>query len=138
MFGSKPADPTVIGRGATIEGHVKASGRIQIDGTIDGTLEVEGHVSVGPNGRVMGELIADDLVVAGRVDGKVTAKKHLHVASSGSVHGEVQYGTLQVDRGAVIDGQALHGDGDERKAAVELNGTNRTPTQRPAPFATSS
>ena len=110
MFKSKTAEPTVIGRGAMIEGTVRASGRIQIDGEIDGTLQVDGHVSVGPSGRVTGEVIADDLVVGGRVEGKVTARKHLHVASTGAVKGEVRYGTLQVDRGAAFDGSALHGD----------------------------
>ena len=125
MFKSKAAEPTVIGRGAMIEGTVRASGRIQIDGQIDGRLEVDGHVSVGPNGRITGEVIADDLVVGGRVEGKVTAKNHLHVASTGAVKGEVRYGTLQVDRGAAFDGSALHG----QQSAVEP-----APVQRRSQF----
>jgi cytoskeletal protein CcmA (bactofilin family) len=119
MFGKKPAEPTVIGRGTVIEGTVRISGRIQVDGQIDGMLEVEGHVSVGPDGRITGEVVADDLVVAGRVEGKVTARKHLHVASTGAVKGEVRYGTLQIDRGAVMDGSALHGENDAKSAASE-------------------
>ena len=59
-------------------------------------------------------MIADELAIGGRVEGKVTARKHLYVAASGAVHGELCYGTLQVERGAVIDGRALHGE--ERQA----------------------
>jgi cytoskeletal protein CcmA (bactofilin family) len=135
MFGSKPAEPTVIGRGTVIEGIVRTSGRIQIDGQIDGTLEVDGHVSVGPNGRVTGEVVADDLVVGGRVEGRVTARKHLHVASSGSVRGEVRYGTLQVDRGAVMDGSALHGENDEPKTVDSEPAIAPRPPQLPARVA---
>ena len=94
-------------------------------------LEVEGQVSVGPNGHIRGEVVTDDLVVGGKVEDKVLARKHLHVASSGSVRGEVRYGTLQVDRGAVMDGSALFGDNDAEKTASEPPVAARPP-QLPA------
>lgn len=112
MFGKKAesaADPTVIGRGAVIEGTVRASGPIQIDGHIQGSLHVDGQVSVGPNGSIDGELVAENIVVGGRVEGKVTARAHLHVAPGGSARGEVRYGSLQIDRGGVIDGTTGQG-----------------------------
>jgi cytoskeletal protein CcmA (bactofilin family) len=107
MFGKKAtsaAEPTVIGRGSVFEGNIRASGHIQVDGHIDGTLHVDGQVSVGPQGVITGEVMADELVIGGRVQGKAHARGHLHVASGGSVRGEVRYGTLQIDRGGVIDG----------------------------------
>jgi cytoskeletal protein CcmA (bactofilin family) len=125
MFGKKAssaAEPTVIGRGAVIEGKVRASGPIQIDGHVEGALQVEGQVSVGPSGTVTGELVADDVVVGGRVQGKVFARAHLHVASGGSVRGEVRYGSLQIDRGGVIDGTTAHGKAaDEAAASAEAS-----------------
>lgn len=132
MFGNKLAEPTVIGRGTVIEGTIRTSGRIQVDGQIDGTLEVEGHVSVGPNGRITGEVVADDLVVGGKVEGKAFARKHLHVASSGSVRGEVRYGTLQVDRGAVMDGSALHGESEAPPKPASEGAAAVRPPQLPA------
>jgi len=110
MFGSKAEEPTVSGRGAVIEGTVRVRGRVQVDGRVEGTLEVEGMLSVGPEGRVSGEVIAEDIAVGGEIEGKITAKKHLHVVRSGKVRGEVRYDTLQIDRGAVLDGRTLHGD----------------------------
>lgn len=128
MFKSKEksAEPTVIGRGAVIEGTIKASGRVQVDGKIDGTLDVDGHVSVGPSGEIVGEVIANDLAVGGRVEGKVTAHKHLHVVSSGKVQGDVRYDTLQIDRGAVLGGHTVHGEG-QGKAADNAKGAPETP-----------
>lgn len=117
MFGSKSktrsgssSEPTVIGKGTEIQGTVKVCGRVQVDGTIDGTLIAEGHVSVGPTGVVFGELVAEELAVGGRVEGKVNVRNHLHVAPGGTARGEVRYGSLQVDRGGVIDGSTAHGE----------------------------
>lgn len=115
MFGKKAAsaaEPTVIGRGAVIEGKVRASGPIQIDGHVDGALLIDGSVSVGPSGAITGEVAADDVVVGGRVQGKVLARGHLHVASGGSVRGEVRYGSLQIDRGGLIDGTTGQGEAE--------------------------
>ena len=65
MFSKKPvAEPTVIGEGAVIEGNIRASGRVQIDGRLEGKLEVDGSVSIGPNGAIIGEVIADELALA--------------------------------------------------------------------------
>jgi cytoskeletal protein CcmA (bactofilin family) len=117
MFGSKTTkakaatEPTVIGRGTVIEGTVRVSGRVQVDGEIEGSLIAEGHVSVGPSGSIVGEVVADQLAVGGRVEGKVTVREHLHIAPGGSTRGELRYGSLQVDRGGVIDGSTLHGEG---------------------------
>jgi cytoskeletal protein CcmA (bactofilin family) len=151
MFGSKSEEPTVIGRGAVIEGTVRIRGRVQVDGRVDGVLEVEGTLSVGPEGRISGEVTAEDIAVGGEIEGKVTARKHLHVVRTGKVRGEVRYDTLQIDRGAVLDGRTLHGDEAEagkvaaNKAAsisdddIELSPPSlpakARPSQRPAPIA---
>lgn len=124
MFGSKSTNttvqaPTVIGEGAVIEGTMRVEGRVQIDGEIQGSLVVKGHVSIGPKGKIEGDLVADDVAVGGRVEGKVTAHKHLHVVASGVVRGDVRYATLQIDRGAVLDGRTVHGEENADEAAAK-------------------
>jgi cytoskeletal protein CcmA (bactofilin family) len=117
MFGSKSktrssssSEPTVIGKGTVIQGTIRVCGRVQVDGSIDGTLIAEGHVSVGPTGVVLGELVAEELAIGGRVEGKVNVRDHLHIAPGGTARGEMRYGSLQVDRGGVIDGSTAHGE----------------------------
>ncbi|MDH5670749.1 MAG: polymer-forming cytoskeletal protein [Myxococcales bacterium] len=118
MFGSKSADPTVIGRGAVVEGNIWAKGRVQVDGEINGSLNVDGQLSIGPEGRVNGEVIADDVAVGGEVEGRVTARRLLHVVASGKIRGEVCYESLQIDRGAVLDGRTAQGDSQEAEEEV--------------------
>jgi cytoskeletal protein CcmA (bactofilin family) len=134
MFRSKPvAEPTVIGQGTIIQGDIRANGRVQIDGRLEGKLEVDGQVSVGPHGAIIGEVIADELAIGGRVEGKLTARNHLYVAAKGEVHGEVTYASLQVERGAVLDGRALHGD----KAQTQEGSERARPSQVPGAFPVS-
>lgn len=154
MFGSKSEEPTVIGRGAVIEGTVRVKGRVQVDGRVEGMLEVEGTLSVGPEGRIRGEVIAEDIAVGGEIEGKVTARKHLHVVRTGKVRGEVRYDTLQIDRGALLDGRTLHGDeapggkaaASQQEASVSDEDievappslpAKARPSQRPAPMPAS-
>jgi cytoskeletal protein CcmA (bactofilin family) len=135
MFGNKPVEaaPTVIGRGAVIEGTIRASGRVQVDGEIEGTLEVDGHVSIGPDGRVKGELTADDVAVGGEVEGRLTARNHLHLVASGRVRGDVRYDTLQVDKGGLLDGRTVHGDdADMTEVDAEIE-ADVEPAKSPAP-----
>jgi cytoskeletal protein CcmA (bactofilin family) len=109
MFGKRQrtADAiTVISAGSIVEGTLRVRGMVQIDGTIDGHLIAEGHVSVGPEGRIVGEVSADQLSVGGKVEGTLHARGHLHVLASGSVHGNARYASLQIERGGVMDGNA--------------------------------
>jgi cytoskeletal protein CcmA (bactofilin family) len=126
MFGKKQQASgargavTVIAAGSTIEGTLRVRGLVQIDGTVDGQVLVEGQVSIGPEGKVIGNVQADDLVVGGHVDGSLGARRHLHVLSTGIVHGDASYTTLQVDRGGVMDGRArLSEEKAMAQAAVE-------------------
>ena len=137
MFGKKQAattEPTVIGRGAVVEGTIRLSGHIQVDGHIEGKLEVDGQVSVGPNGSINGEVIADELIIGGKVEGKASAKSHLHVASGGSVRGEVRYGSLQIDRGGLIDGRTGHGQSGESPSAATREDDDSERPHAPPPL----
>jgi cytoskeletal protein CcmA (bactofilin family) len=97
---------TVIAAGSVVEGTLRVKGMLQLDGTIQGTLIAEGHVSVGPEGKILGDVQGDNLSIAGRIEGTVNARGHLHVLASGVVQGGARYASLEVDRGGVMDGRA--------------------------------
>lgn len=108
MFGKKNAEPTIIGSGTVVEGKIKVRNSVQIDGHIKGNLEADEHVSIGPDGVIEGELIGGNIAIGGRVEGRVTSRGHLHMVSGGVVIGDVFYTSIEVDRGAVIDGRTEH------------------------------
>jgi len=113
MFGRKQAsgtNVTVIAVGSTVEGTLRVKGMLQVDGRVEGNLIADGHISVGPEGKIIGDVTADNLSVGGRVEGTLSARGHLHVLSTGVVSGSARYTTLEVDRGGVMDGRAARVD----------------------------
>ena len=125
MFGSKRPKSdnaiTVIAAGSVIEGTLRVRGMVQVDGTIDGTLIADGHVSVGPDGRILGEVTADQLSVGGKIEGTINAKGLLHVLASGAVRGSARYASLEIERGGVMDGNASRLDDMKDVKAVPDN-----------------
>ena len=109
MFGLKRrgADVTVIAAGAALEGSVRSEGAIVVDGRVLGTVESERSVEVGPGGSVEGDIKADDVTVGGRVQGTVVAAARLRMRGTGCVQGDARYGSLEVDRGGLIQGRAM-------------------------------
>lgn len=142
MFGSKATkkatEPTVIGQGTVIEGTIRVAGRVQVDGQIDGSLFAEGHVSVGPTGSILGEVVAAELAVGGRVEGKVNVRDNLHIAPGGTARGEVRYGSLQVDRGGVIDGSTLQGEDTNTLEGTSNQSADSAHAPPPLPHAARS
>lgn len=113
MIGSKSkvrAEPTVIGQGVVIQGSIRTAAAVHVQGRVEGVLIAEAEAVIGKHGSVLGDVLAEQLTVEGAIEGNVSVQGHLRVAASGVLRGEVRYGTLQVDRGGILAGNALHGE----------------------------
>ena len=85
-----PMGVTMIGRGVVIEGEVRGSEDIEIEGEFEGTIELGQHVvTVGPRGRVRAQVLAKSVVVFGSSTGYITASEKVRIDATGSVEGEV-------------------------------------------------
>ena len=139
MIGSKSkaraGEPTVIGHGVVIEGAVRAAAAVHVNGRVEGLIIAEGEAFIGRGGSVLGDVMAEQLTVEGAVDGNVSVRGHLRVAASGVLRGEVRYGTLQVERGGILAGNALHGEDVitiEAEALEPADGMEALSLPRPA------
>src|SRR5262245_59107866 len=105
MFGKKPA--TTVGATTVVRGNFEAGDDdVAVQGRVEGDLRTTGAVTGGVTGVVIGDIEADSVTVAGRVQGVVTARGRLYMHSSGRIDGNVAYGTLEVDRGGIIEGHS--------------------------------
>ena len=116
--GNRPAAPVHrIGEGATLEGTLRFSGRLEIDGTVAGSIIAEpedgGEVVVGPKGSVQGQLSAAVIEVAGKVQGPVRSSRRLDILPGARVHGDLVYRDLQVQHGAIVEGSLKPLEGDQ-------------------------
>ena len=106
---SKPkAAPSLLSSDLVVTGHMKTTGDIQIEGTIEG--DIQAHLlTVGENATVKGEVIADDVVVTGRVVGRVRGIK-VRLTSTARVEGDIVHKTIAIESGAHFEGSVQRTD----------------------------
>lgn len=95
---------TVIGKGTSLKGTLKAQGLVRIDGEMEGDLETDGDVIVGEGGRVTLDLKARHVAIAGCFNGTIEAGGKLELLSTGIVVGKVSARGLIIDDGASFSG----------------------------------
>jgi len=99
-----------IGRALRIEGRIVSDENLQIDGQIEGTIEVGNHnLSIGAGAAVKADLSAKTIVVAGTVTGNLTASERIDLHNSASVFGDIAAPRLIMDDGAMVKGKVQAG-----------------------------
>lgn len=88
-----------IVKGTSIEGTLKASSDIRIDGKIKGHLICESKVIIGPEGMVSGEVSCQNAVIEGTFEGNLTVKELLNIRETGNVSGDVTTGNIIIQNG---------------------------------------
>lgn len=96
---------TVIGANVVIEGNVKGGENLVIDGVIKGNINApDHHVTIGPKGRIEGEIHAHDAVIGGLHQGKVSAEGRVEVTQNADFYGEIKCKSISVQDGAYFKG----------------------------------
>jgi len=107
--GAKSEETTIISNGVKIEGKVSSSGNIRVDGEIQGDITSQSSVTVGENGKVNGQINAENITVGGLVTGIVKAKEKLVLESKANLNGDLFTKILVVESGAKFDGKSKMG-----------------------------
>ncbi len=105
------AATTLIAAGTTVRGDVHFSGRLHLDGTVEGAIRGEGAqamLTLSEHAVVTGEVQAPHIVVDGTINGDVNAGERLELASNARVEGNVYYKMLEMSAGARINGKMVH------------------------------
>lgn len=96
---------TVIGKDTTLETAIlKSKSSVQINGVLQGDIDVDASVVVGQGGKVVGNIVASFILAAGEIDGNVHAKEQLHVTKTAKIKGDILCGSIVIDDGAVLNG----------------------------------
>lgn len=116
-----------IGGGATFEGTLRFSGRLEVEGAIVGEViadPAEGsEVIVGPQGRVQGRIDAATILISGAVEGPVRSSVRLDVLAGARLDGDVTYRDLQIQHGAIVEGSLKPIEGEQ--VALKLVANSR-------------
>ncbi|MFO7152003.1 MAG: polymer-forming cytoskeletal protein [Bacillota bacterium] len=124
MFGKKKEEisisseavDTLIGKGTEIQGVIRASGVLRIEGRVEGELESAGDVIVADTGAVNAHIKARNAIIAGEVNGNIFLSGKLEIKSSGRVLGDLKVEGLTIEDGAFFEGRC------EMNKAKEVEG----------------
>ncbi len=94
---------TLVG-GTHVEGTIIAKSDIRIDGTVEGSLECSGKLIIGMEGKVEGEATCQNAVIEGTFRGTLIVHDALDVRDNANVMGEIKTGKLNVQAGAIFNG----------------------------------
>jgi cytoskeletal protein CcmA (bactofilin family) len=100
--------PSIIGEDLKISGNVTSKGEIQVDGEILGDIHC-GSLLLGDTSRILGSVIAEDVVVRGRVEGSIRGLRVTLQAQS-HVDGDIYHQSLAIEQGAYFEGKSRRSD----------------------------
>ncbi|MCK9284440.1 MAG: polymer-forming cytoskeletal protein [Rhodocyclaceae bacterium] len=133
MFSKKPNKPQsridcLIGAGTRIDGDVTFSGGLRVDGEICGSVRAAGDkpstLVVSEQARIEGDVCVTHLVVNGTVIGPVQVAEFLELQPKARVTGDVDYGTIEIHLGAVIQGRLIHQASGVKSVELKLATSN--------------
>ena len=104
---------SLIGVGTLVEGNIRFSGGLRIDGEIKGSVEaIEGASTstlvLSEHARIEGAVSVAHLITNGTVVGQVTATEFLEMQPRAKIVGDVDYAFIEMHQGAVIEGRLVH------------------------------
>jgi cytoskeletal protein CcmA (bactofilin family) len=118
MFGSKKTNKpqtridSLIGAGTTIEGNICFTGGLRVDGQVRGNVisaaDKPGTLVLSDQARIEGEIRVAHAVINGTVIGAVNAIEYVELQGKANVTGDVQYRTLEIQLGAVVQGRLVY------------------------------
>ena len=101
-------------------GDMYSDDELYLDGEIEGTLEVNQRLTIGPNGKVKANVKAKELVVKGWIQGNVEAAGRIVIMNGASIVGDVKTAGIVIEDGAFFKGgiDILRSDAKQPEKAV--------------------
>lgn len=125
---------SVIDSWLTIRGDLESEGEVQIDGKVNGDIRCA-HLVVGKDAIIVGNIIAEEVIVRGKVKGTIRAI-NVTLQDTAVVESEVFHKSLAIEQGACFDGISRRRDEPmkadiakvEKPGKSKINGIEHSPS----------
>lgn len=133
MFGKKPNKPqgridSLIGAGTSLTGDVVFTGGLRVDGEIKGNVRSADDqpttLVVSEHARIEGEISVSHVVVNGTIVGPVRSSEFLELQSKARVTGDVEYSSIEMHLGAIVQGRLVHQGLAAKSVELKLAASN--------------
>jgi cytoskeletal protein CcmA (bactofilin family) len=92
----------LIDSGLSVKGDLETDGELHIDGQIIGNVSC-GHLVIGKDAAIRGDIKADEVVVRGKTEGVIRARR-IMLQESAQVVGDIFYERMSMEEGAQFIG----------------------------------
>lgn len=116
MIGKNRQDDvvTLVAVGSSLYGSLSFAHQLYVNGRIEGDVmsvgDDDARIVISATGSVIGDITVPNVVIHGRVEGNVQASKRVELGAQAAVRGDVCYRLMEMQIGAVVEGQLLHHD----------------------------
>ncbi len=121
------APSTSVDATTELEGKLRCSETLRVDGRIVGEIECAKAVIIGQGGRVHAGIEADEVSVAGIVEGDITARRKVTLERTAVVVGDLTTPGIVIEEGAKLKGRILIGSDAEAEDVVAEARSNSKP-----------
>lgn len=97
----------VVGREISLNGDIGCCDHLVVEGTVNAQGFTARRIDVLEAGFFAGSAHVQDAVIAGRFEGKLVVTGRLSVKATGRIYGEIEYGSVECETGAKIEGQMI-------------------------------
>jgi cytoskeletal protein CcmA (bactofilin family) len=93
-----------LGSTMTVKGEIYSREELFVDGEIQGSIELQHRLTVGPNGKVRASVKAKEVVVHGSIHGDVHSAEKIIIREKGSLVGDITTAGIVIEDGAYFKG----------------------------------
>ena len=116
-----------------VKGEITGREDLFIDGEVHGKIRLdEAKLTIGPDGRVMGDIEAREVVVRGEFKGNIKGPERVQIAGSGRATGEISARLISIEEGAEVHLQVNLEKQESPRPAAALAITSRPESNAPA------
>ena len=116
----------IINKGTVVKGDITASGDFRLDGTLEGSIQLNGKLVVGDTGVVKGNILCLTANVIGTVIGNLSVKEFLVLHATSRVKGDLLINKLSIEPGAVFSGKCCMLDEVRKQQQAEAEAKGAT------------
>ena len=94
----------VIAAGTKLTGQIVAGEDLRIDGTIEGGINCQGKIIIGPSSLVTGDIDCANLELMGKINGNITCSDNIVLRNMSQLVGDIKTKTIEIEPGASFTG----------------------------------
>ena len=93
-----------IGKGITIRGTLTGGADLNIEGQVEGHINLKNHLTIEQTGRVQAEVKVENLTINGEMLGDISAGERVSISNTAKVKGDIRAPRVVIDDGARFNG----------------------------------